>query len=142
MKLFVLVTDGTNSLMVSQPDNPTATLPSYKIWPVTKKARKMNWPLALIKHITYDLPFNWPDYIRPKKAFGLPEKSGWAIFKLEQKQFKSLLKLCKITSSWWHRNASAKLPWKLKSVKMNSATLACDPCGAHCIREFLKHHND
>ena len=62
--------------------------------------------------------------------------------KLEQKQFKSLLKLCKITSSWWHRNASAKLPWKLKSVKMNSATLACDPCGAHCIREFLKHHND
>ena len=142
MKLYVLVTDGISALMVLDSENQLPTLPSYKLWPVNKKAKKINWPLALIRHATFELPFDWPEYTRPKKAFGLPEKSGWAIFKLDTLNFQALIKLCKKNYLWWHRNASAKVPWKIKSVKMDSLNLTCDPCGAHCIREFLKHHND
>ena len=133
--MYVLVTDGTRGIAVVK--NSKLELPSYKEWPIHKKVPNTNWPQKLMSHILYDSIYEWPRPIKPKKTFGLPDKTSWTIFKISPDCFTDLAKQAKNTSLWFFRNANAKVPWTLKFLKLSSLKDLLDPIGCHCIREFL-----
>jgi hypothetical protein len=133
--MYVLVTDGNRAIATLK--NSKLELPSHKEWPVHKAQPKINWPQKLIAHVLYGNSFAWPKPIKPKKTFGLPEKTSWAIFKIDKQDFTKLAKQAKSSAQWFFRNANAKVPWTLKFMKLSSLKDLLDPIGCHCIREFL-----
>lgn len=120
-------------------DNNVIGLPSQRQWPVSLRPRKNQWPLALLRHITFNSIINWPDYQKQKKAFGMPEDSSWYLFSITKEVFDSVLLQSKKSSEWFFRYASAKVPWTLKALDFNSITSnTCEVMSAHCIREYIQ----
>jgi len=133
MKLMILVTDGTSFIAVKQ--NGLLTNPSSDHW--HKGQKKNNWPLAILKHLTYNMDIEWPEPVKQKVAFGLPSKMSWYVVKMETADICKIVRNAKINRLWWFRNAVAKPEWELKLIKIIDSKKKCDANTSHCINAFV-----
>lgn len=139
--IFLLVTDGSRAMMIHDPIlGNDYLLPSHQQWPKTLKPSKNEWPLHLVKHVTYNIPFQWPEYQKQKKTFGMPEHSSWFLFSITQPDFDYLLRETKKVSQWFFRYANASIPWTIKSFDLTilNGKTNCDAMSAHCLRAYLE----
>ena len=118
MKLYLFITDNVDVIVVSDTslDTKQLELPSYKQWPVQKEHQHNNFALALARHVTFDIGIEWPEIIKPKRAFGLEKHSKWVIFKVDSVH--PIVEKTNCTSKWFYRYANAKIPWTLRAIKL------------------------
>ena len=132
------MTDGTNILAV---DNGSLSLPSHNQWPTTRPIRKSSWPQYLMKHITFEMNFEWNEYKKPKRAFGLDKNSSWAIFEITSEQLQTVVKFSKRNRNWWIKHGFGKPEWALRSLDMSRALKVCDVNSAQCVAAYLQTAN-
>jgi hypothetical protein len=143
--IFILVTDGLRALVVNDSSVGQTSLPSQRQWPNSLRPSKNHWPLNLIRHVTYHVPFDWPDYKKQKKAFGMPEDSAWFLIELNAQQLDHIQKETKKVCAWFFRYASAKVPWTLKLLDFTSLDFSkssCEAMSAHCLRSYLEKNTE
>lgn len=142
MKVFIIVTDGQMVLM--DVAGASATLPNHTHWPVTKAAgRKSRWPLAILRHITYDLLPQHCDTEEDeesgprklKNAFGVDKDTSVYILTLPSTVLENVVIACAAVRRWHFHHANYTCPWKLKLLPIASA-IKEDVSSALCLRAF------
>lgn len=135
MIIFLLVTDETRVLFIKD-TNGSYKLPNSKDhWPITKLRPKSNWPISLLKHITYGL-YTFNEAYERHRPFGFPVGTSLIVFKISSNDLDTLFNQVTAVRRWAKYNSSLDtfgFKHKMISVDQVSAT-SIDLQSAHGLR--------
>ena len=133
MKHFwILITDKIDVLAID--DGSIISLPNHVHWPAARPFKKNNMLDALFEHILCGMPRPKVTKTKMKRAFGMPPKSCWAVYEVENVDL--LVKKLKRLKTWWTVHADANLNWRARSISI--LDLKFDVTSASIVQDFLK----
>ena len=92
---------------------------------------------ALFDHVLCGMPRPTLKKRRMKRVFGMPAKSCWAIYEIDNVE--QLVKSLRRLKMWWSNNAGASLDWRPRSINRLEVKLdGLDVTSASIVQEFLK----
>ena len=135
-KISILVTDGQRALVFHR-DGKLPSVPNESLWPAGRRPKRVNWPLAILMHLTYGSKKEWPKIEKQKRAFGLSSDTSWYLCTISAEDLDQALAATKSARMWWFRYGEAKPPWTLKILNLSEMKDSCDAVSGHISLAFL-----